>query len=513
MSLPFRAALALLFAASIARADDPPASSGAAAAAEPPAAAGAAVAAEPARAAPAASTVRAAAGVDAARIAPGAADAVLLLSGQDALLGVRSFLETAGQLAPTLNPADLGRLIERRLGLDLLATHAPLVPGLDEKLPWGVADGPRAAVLLGRTLGFTGAVAKGSEVAARKALGAWLGQPGKPKKAGKPVVVGRGKTMRAGLVAPVQGGTRLLIATGLEADKLVELMAQVGRGKRPLSRRPELKAALAAAKGTAILYVRGEGPARAAVLSLHGAPRELSAGGVVVGKPQPLLEGPPLSAAFCEGGPLLCARVGLGAGGEALLALVWKQWAELALAGPPRDVLDKLIPQATAALSGPSALRLEMLDLDRLASADPLWALSFTAAGLQQGFGARDLPASLPRGVSRSEAALSFEGERPVYLRASEASLSFGDGEKDGPAPQASTDTDSAFSFDLPGLGRALRKASPLSALRGQLPAAAFTAQLLFGKLFAASEPIAGSARPSTSDKDSADLEVHWRLR
>lgn len=454
-------------------------------------------------------------GTDAARIAPGAADAALLLAGQDALLGVRGFFETAGQLAPTVNPTDLGRLIERRLGVDLLATHAPLVPGAGEKIPWGLDGGPRAAVLLGRTLGFTGPVAKGSEAAARRALSAWLGQAGRSKKAGRAMAAGGGKSMRAGLVAPVQGGSRLLIATGAEADKLVEMMSLVGKSRRPLSRRPELKAALAAAGSPAVLYLRGEGPVRAAVLSLHGAARALSAKGVVLARAGALLQGPPLANAVCEGGPLLCARVGLGPGGKSLLAVLWKQWTDAALGGPAAELLARLIPKATAALTGPSALRLESVDLDRLASvSDPLWALSFTALGLQAGFGPGDLPATLPRGVTRRGASLSLEGERQLCLGLEEPRVSFGDrcGAPDLPAAAATGEADSTFFVDLPGLNAALARASPLSALRGSLPAGAFTGHLLFGRLLAASEPITGAARPSKSDPTAADVELHWRL-
>ena len=109
---------------------------------------------------------------------------------------------------------------------------------------------------------------------------------------------------------------------------------------------------------------------------------------------------------------------------------------------------------------------------------------------------------------------VSFEGERTLCLRAEAPLVSFGERcGANGPIEQAPAGGDSSLSIDIPGLSRALAKASPLLALRGQLPAAAVTAQLLFGRLLAASEPIVGTARPSKSDRASADIELRWRLR
>lgn len=476
--------------------------------------AAAALTAGDARAAPARIANSAAA---AARIAPGAADAALLLGGADSLAGFRAFLETAGKHAPSLDPRDLGRMIESRLGVDLLSAAAPTAQAGGDRLPWGIGDGPRAAVLLGRTLGLTAPLAKGAEAAAKKALSAWLNEAGKPRRAGRSIAAGKGRSMRAGLIAPVQGGPRLLIATGAEADRLVELFALVGRGKRPLSRRPELKAALAQLNGPAALFVRGEGPVRAALLSLHGTTTELSADGLVLAQGGALLAGPPLSAAACGEGPLLCARAGLGRSGKALLSLVARQWADLALTGPRRDLFAKAIAAAIGALTGPAALRIETLDVERLgALSDPLWAAPFTAIGLQQGFNlGRDLPASLPAGMSRDGDGLTVEAARTLCLKADARRLSLSDlcPGRDLPTSPAADAEDAAAFLDLPLLGRELARASPLTALRGPLSAAAYTARLLLADLLAASEPITARARPAPSDAKAAQVEIAWRLR
>ena len=142
----------------------------------------------------------------AARFAPAAADAVLLLAGADALAGVRGFFETAGQLAPALDPKELSRLVRPRIGVDVLAPAG-------ETAPWGIGPGPRAVVLRGASIGLTAPLALRRATAARKAAAEWIGDAGKLRRlATIGRAAGKGRDMRAGAVAPIQGGQRLLLA-------------------------------------------------------------------------------------------------------------------------------------------------------------------------------------------------------------------------------------------------------------------------------------------------------------
>jgi hypothetical protein len=244
---------------------------------------------------------------------------------------------------------------------------------------------------------------------------------------------------------------------------------------------------------------------------VRGSATELAGDGVLLSARE-LLAGPAPAAAACDGGPLLCVRAGLAPGGKQFLMVLARHWIDLALSGPRRDLLARLLPKAAAALRGPAVLRIEEIDVDALgALSDPLFAAPFVAAGAQAGFSLDGLGA-LPHGVSRRDGGLAIEAPRPLCLRADGERLVFGDACDKAPADVAgSGDADALAILDAPLLARQLGRATPLTALRGPLSAGAYTARLLFGKLLAASEPL--TARGHAGERGVTRLELRWRLR
>ena len=437
------------------------------------------------------------AALQAARVVPAGVDAALLLDGASALAGFRAFLTTAGRLAPLVQPSEVGGYLRAGVGVDLLAAS--------EAQGWGLAEGgPRAVVAQGRTVGAS--LPLTSPDATRKALEEWLAEAGKPRPAqvgGVSLrVAGGGRRVRAGAVARVAGTSRLVLASGAEAPKLVAALAGVGRTRRALSKKADVAAEIRAAQGPVVLYAAGETPLRAAVLSLSGTPDALSADGVLLALPgQALLAGPPAAAAACEGPHLFCARAGLGTGGKAAIATLLRQWSVQALPRAEAQKLWALLAPLTQSMTGPFALRLAGLDLKELGAVSPPWTVPFTAAFLQSGF-------RVPGG------ALSLRGERSFCARSDAFSASLGDDCQAAPPPlsPAPGETDSVASVDVPGMARTLQHASPLMALRGSLPAGAYTAHLLFGRLLDASGPITARARPLARPAGAARLELRWAL-
>jgi hypothetical protein len=304
----------------------------------------------------------------------------------------------------------------------------------------------------------------------------------------------------------------LLLASGPEADKVIQALAAVGsRGRPALSRRTDVRAALDQLTAPAAIWVRGEAPLRGAVLGMRGSATELAGDGVLLATGA-LLAGPVPAEAACNGGPLLCVRAGLAVGGRQWLAVLARRWIDQALSGPRRDLLARLLPKATATLRGPAVLRIEEVDVNALgALSDPLFAAPFVAAGTQAGFSLDGLR-TLPRGVSRAEGGLAIEAPRPLCLRADRERLVFGNACDKAPADvSGSGDPEAVATLDAPLLARQLGRATPLSALRGPISAGAYTARLLFGKLLAASEPLTARGRPG--ERGVTRLELRWRLR
>jgi hypothetical protein len=175
-------------------------------------------------------------------------------------------------------------------------------------------------------------------------------------------------------------------------------------------------------------------------------------------------------------------------------------WAAFAL---PRREADALAQRATAlakALSGPAVLRIEALEVERLSNfPGPLWAAAFRAGGV----------------APAAAADFALPAPRELCVKTSDGAAWVGDA-CDRPAPAlaaAAAERDSVGSVDLPGLAAALERASPLAALKGQLPAAAYTAKILFGRLLAGSEALGGTAHPSADFAGAADVSLSWTLR
>ena len=440
----------------------------------------------------------------AARLVPAGADAALLLDSADALSGPRAFLEAAGKLAPMIGPGEVSRLLERSVAVDVLAAQ-PARSGLKP-------SGPRALALWGRALGASFPVANAAQ--ARAALDQWLAEVGPPKATPPLKVAGSGKRTRAGAVVRVAGADRLVVASGHEAQRLAAGLASVGRKRRALSANADIARELKKAAGPAVLYLRGEAPVRAAVLSLTGASDHLAAEGIVLPlSDKPLLAGPPPDATACDRAPLICARAGLGAGGKELVAIVAEQWARLSLPKAKASLVARLAARMGESLTGPVALRVPQPDLDSV-SADPLWALGFTLAGLQRGFNLEAL-SPLPRGAVSNAKGVTIDAPRTICLRADADRISLGD-TCDEPAPALATASgreDSVAALDTPGLARTLSHSSALSAFRGPLHAAAYTARLLFGKLLAGSDPLTARAWPAPGKPAAARVELRWPLK
>ena len=250
----------------------------------------------------------------------------MLLDGAQGAAGLRAFLDGVAQRAPALAP---GPRIAALVGPDLLG----------QPLSWGLASaGPRAVVFLSGSAGLTAPVRDAR--AARSALQSWLAEYGTAHAVRAPpmrglLVAGEGRRIRAGMVATVAGGPRLLTASGPQAAALVAALARTGArtgAGAPLVADPALAAGLAQLTGPAALVVRGADPLRAAALSLDGSSRGLVARGLVLA-PAPLLAGTAPGASACTGASLLCIRAGLGPAGREALALAARAYLD-ALLGP-----------------------------------------------------------------------------------------------------------------------------------------------------------------------------------
>ena len=262
--------------------------------------------------------------VSGAALVPADAQGALVL--QDAA-GLRALLETAGRRAAALSPESVGGMLRDRVGVDLLA----------EQPRWSLSPrGPRALVFLRDSVGLSAPVTNAR--AARAALEAWLGpsRPTRPKPLKGPLAAGN----RAGMIAPVGGSQRLLTASGRHAAALVSALAH----PTPFSRDPAL---LAQAKGPLWLYLKGEGPLRAALFALAASAAGLTARGLVVPVREPILAGG--APGPCQGPPVGCLRAGLGPSGRGLLSMLLSE-------------LQKPLPAGASV-----AVRLEGVDVQQLA--------------------------------------------------------------------------------------------------------------------------------------------------
>jgi hypothetical protein len=248
-------------------------------------------------------------------LVPAAADGALVLDGASGIAGIRALLETAGRRAASFSPGAIGRSLQDRVGVDLLA----------EPPEWSLAPrGARALVAMQNSVGLSAPVAKVK--AARRALAAWLGPGARPTRQ-KPLKGPLAAGNRAGMIAPVAGSQRLLIASGKHAAALVSALAHPSAFSRD-------KALLAKATGPAWLYLKGRPPLRAAIFALDASATGLVARGLVTPVPDPILAG--TAPAPCDGAPIGCLRAGLGPSGRGLLALAL---APLQTALPAGDAL------------------------------------------------------------------------------------------------------------------------------------------------------------------------------
>ena len=424
----------------------------------------------------------------AASFVPTAADGALLLEGAQGAAGLRAFLEGVAQRAPALAA---GPRLAASVGPDLLS----------QPLSWGLASaGARAVVLLSGSAGLTAPVRDAR--AARSALQSWLAEYGTTHTVrGPPVrgllVAGEGRRMRAGVVASVAGGSRLLTASGPRAMALVGMLAHAGArtGGAPLSADRALAAGLAQLTGPATLILRGADPLRAAALSLDGSARGLIARGLVLA-PAPLLSGAAPGASACLGASLLCVRAGLGPAGREALALAAHAYLGALLGPTARDGADRLA-QGAAAVAERVVVRSDGADPRLLSSErEALWALRLQAVTEPPG----------------SEGAADAQGPRSFCIRADGAAAWFGTPCPAAPPadPRAAGETSALEAqLDLAAADAVLQKLTPLDALHGGLAAALYAGRLTVGGLLRASGPVTVTGRPHPA---GAEVELRWPL-
>lgn len=375
-----------------------------------------------------------------------------MLDGARGASGLRALLDTAGAHTGTASPRSVGALLRDSVGVDLLA----------EQPAWGLAqNGPRALVLAPGARGLSAPVA--NLKAARRMLAAWLAErgparPTRPKPLKGPLVAGD----RAGMIAPVAGAQRLLVATGPHAAALVLTLAHPS----PMSRDAAL---LARARGPSWLWLAGEDPVRAAVLRIDADARGLRASGLVTST-APLLDG--AAPVACAGAPVGCLRAGLAPAGRALLSRVLRQ-----MLGQQAG-----LTQATRA-----AVRLDEVDPRRLDDAGSLPKALRFAAAFDEPAGAQPCPA--PAGVLL----VSRPGCHPAPAL---------DRAAGGPAL--------SLDLDVARIAAALQKLSPLDALTGELAAGAYAANLLYGPLLRSAGPLAVEGAPSPA---GTELTLRLPLR
>src|SRR2546423_458043 len=221
------------------------------------------------------------------------------------------------------------------------------------------------------------------------------------------LVAGEGRRIRAGMVATVAGGPRLLTASGANAAALIATLARPGgRAGEPLSGDRALAAGLAQLTGPAALVVRGADPVRASALSLDGPARGLIASGLVLAA-EPLLSGAAPGASACASASLFCARAGLGPAGREALALAARAYLG-ALLGSAAQEPDRLAQRAAAAAER-VVVRSDGADA-RLLSSDreALWALRLQAVTAPPGSGG----AADAQGPPASPVACAPDGRR-----------------------------------------------------------------------------------------------------
>jgi hypothetical protein len=425
----------------------------------------------------------------AAAFVPATANAAVLLDGAQGAAGLRAFLDAAAQRAPALAP---GPRVAALVGPDLLGQPAS----------WGLASaGPRALVLLNGSAGLT-APARDTR-AARSALQAWLAEYGTPHSVrGAParglLAAGEGRRIRAGVVASVGGGQRLLTASGPQAAALVAALARTGARNGagpPLSTDRSLAAGLAQLTGPAALVVRGADPLRAAALSLDGSASGLVARGLVLA-PAPLLAGTAPGASACTGASLLCIRAGLGPAGREALALAARAYLDALLGPGAREAPDRLAQRA-AAVTEQVVVRSDGADARLLSGGrEALWALRLQAVTAPPG----------------PEGAADADGPRSFCVRAGGAAAWFGTPcPSTAPAdPRAGGETSPLEAqLDLGAADAALQKLTPLDAIRGGLAAGLYAGRLTFGGLLRGSGPVTVTGRPHPA---GAEVELRWPL-
>jgi len=424
----------------------------------------------------------------AAAFVPARADAALLLDGAQGAAGLRAFFDGVAQRAPAL---EAGPRMAALVGPDLL----------NHPLGWGLApSGARAIVLANGAAGLTAPLRDAK--AARAALRSWLAESGTARPVRAPplrgvLAAGEGRRTRVGAVAAVAGGPRLLTASGSNAIALVSMLAQAGtRAAAPLSSDRVLASALARLTEPAAVVARGSDPLRAAVLSLEGSARGLSARGLLLA-PAPLLAGVAPGPTACAGASLLCLRAGLGPSGREALVFAARAYLGALLPPAARQPPDRLAQRA-AATAERVVVRSDGADSRLLSSeGEALWALRLQA-----------VTAPPP-----AEGAADAQGPRLLCVRAEATMAWFGTPcPAAAPADPGASGGTSALEaqLDLGAADAVLQKLTPLDALHGGLGAALYAGRLTLGGLLRGSGPVVVTGRPHPA---GAEVELRWPLR
>jgi hypothetical protein len=447
-------------------------------------------------------------------LVPASAQGALLLEGEGGAAGLRELLAAASRFAPALRPEEVSLELSQRVAVDVFSPGAGAKAGL-------AGAGPRALVFSGSAEGLSAPVANAA--LAGRALIAWLREAGKPGRTRRgrlegPLVSGQGAQSRAGMIATVAGSRRLLAASGPGAAALVSAMARVGARRSdtpPVARDGAVRAALEAATGPAILWLRGTDPVLAVVLSLHGAAQGLDAAGVLLSSSKdPILAGP-APAPECAGA-IFCASANLGPAALPLLASAARELVLRAVPASGREPFDALLQRAVRTAQGPAALRIDALDATALTSTREIpKAVSFLARASAQGLSLA-VPPPVPASIEVAEDGVALRSSPPLCLRMRDGLVWLGTpcppsapaqlppGAAGGPSLDARLDTRAVAS--------ALSRLSPFDALRGDAAAGAYGVRLLVGTLLAQSGPATLTARPDAVQPRNLLLDLHWPL-